>query len=326
MSDTPFPVIARPFHEGETALQQHTGAFGTLSVAGPRVIRSFMPQQHSDFFAQLPWVVMGALDAQGQPWAEALVGPPGFMRAPHAQQLRVDALPRASSPLAAALVQGVPVGLLGIEPQTRRRNRLNGVVGAVDAQGFALEVSQSFGNCPKYIQAREPVHRQRAGAGAVSASVHDARGLDAPARRVIAAADTFFIATAHPKAAHSTDPAQGVDVSHRGGSPGFARVVGDNELVVPDFNGNHFFNTLGNIALNPRCGLLFVDFDRGDLLYLAARGHVDWDAAPPAQYPGALRLLHLQIESVRRVEAALPLSWGPAQPSPVLAPLGPWRG
>ncbi len=136
-------------------------------------------------------------------------------------------------------------------------------------------------------------------------------------------ADTFFIATAHPQAASGGEPRHGVDVSHRGGPTGFVKLEGD-VLTVPDFLGNYFFNTLGNIALHPVAGLLFVDFDRGDLLYLAVRAQVLWDGAELASYDGAERLLRMQVTHVRRVEGGLPLRWGPAEPAPQLAWLGPW--
>lgn len=304
---TPYPVIAEPFHEGEKALQHETGAFGTLSVAGPRVIRSYMPEQHRTFFAQLPWLVVGALDAHGQPWAHALAGPPGFVQSPDPRQLGV------CSPLD-GLAAGDPVGLLGIEPHTRRRNRVNGVVAQADGRGFSVQVSQSFGNCPKYIQAREATWAGPQPAGAV----HEAGALDAAARRLIAAADTFFIATAHPAARQGGDASHGVDVSHRGGRPGFVRLAADGSLQVPDYNGNHFFNTLGNISLNPCCGLLFIDFETGDLLQLAANATLVWDGPALKAHPGALRLLVLRVQAVRFAAAALPLRWGPATPSPVL--------
>ncbi|MGE0330560.1 MAG: pyridoxamine 5'-phosphate oxidase family protein [Ramlibacter sp.] len=307
----PYPVIAEPFHEGEKALQHETGAFGTLSVAGPRVIRSFMPDQHRSFFAQLPWLVVGALDAQGQPRAHALAGPPGFVQSPDPLQLVVR------SPLE-GLAAGHPVGLLGIEPHTRRRNRLNGVVSAADGHGFSVQVSQSFGNCPKYIQAREATWAGPWAAGAV----REAASLDDTARRIIAAADTFFIATAHP-AAHSAAhrggaSSHGVDVSHRGGRPGFVRMAEDGSLLVPDYNGNHFFNTLGNIALNPRCGLLFIDFETGGLLQVAASAELLWEGPAVTAHPGAQRLLVLRVLAMRHALSALPLRWGPAALSPVL--------
>ena len=61
--------------------------------------------------------------------------------------------------------------------------------------------------------------------------------------------------------------AYGADISHRGGRPGFVRVDGD-VLTIPDFRGNRYFNTLGNLIAEPRASLLFVDFETGDLLQL----------------------------------------------------------
>ena len=45
-------------------------------------------------------------------------------------------------------------------------------------------------------------------------------------------------------------------------------------LTIPDFAGNLYFNTLGNILLNPRCGLVFIDFENGDVLQIAGDGEV----------------------------------------------------
>lgn len=316
------------FHEGEVAVQQRMGVRERLAEVGSQVIRDHMPQQHRTFFAQLPFMVAGTVDALGQPWASVLAAPPGFISSPDPRELQVRALPLPHDPLRRTLAAGQPIGLLGIEPHTRRRNRMNGVVGPVDAEGFSVRVGQSFGNCPKYIQAREPVYIDRpAGPGAAAAVLHESTGLDAPARRLIAQADTFFIATAHPGVAGEADAAaaaqgrevsQGVDVSHRGGRPGFVHIDGDDTLTVPDYVGNFFFNTLGNLAVNPRCGLLFIDFETGGLLYLAARASIVWDGAEIQAFPGAQRLLRLRVHAVRRVEAALPLRWGPAQLSPVL--------
>jgi predicted pyridoxine 5'-phosphate oxidase superfamily flavin-nucleotide-binding protein len=57
--------------------------------------------------------------------------------------------------LAEGLTLGAQLGFLGIELHTRRRNRVNGHVVAADAVGFSVEVDQSVGNCPQYIQGRE---------------------------------------------------------------------------------------------------------------------------------------------------------------------------
>jgi predicted pyridoxine 5'-phosphate oxidase superfamily flavin-nucleotide-binding protein len=295
------------FHAGELAMQQRAGSFARLAEVGPRVIRDHMPQQHREFFPLLPFLLTGSLDADGQPWASVLAGPPGFAHSPDPRLLRVDALPLPHDPLQARLRPGMPIGLLGIQPHTRRRNRMNGTVAAVDAQGFSVHVGQSFGNCPKYIQPREAHYCDAAGA----ASVQRLPALDAQAAALIGRADTFFIATAHPQAAGDGAPALGVDVSHRGGPPGFVRVQPDGRLAVPDFVGNGFFNTLGNLQLEPRCGLLFIDFDTGELLSLAARAELQWDGPEVQAIDGAQRLLRLAPTQLLRVRGAVPLQWVP---------------
>ncbi|WP_367181179.1 pyridoxamine 5'-phosphate oxidase family protein [uncultured Ramlibacter sp.] len=308
------------FHAGEVALQQRAGSADHLAQIGPRVIRDHMPQQHQDFFAQLPLLVLGALDDHGQPWASVLAGPPGFAHAPHERMLRVDALPPPHDPLHGMLRDGVPIGLLGIESHTRRRNRMNGTVLGADARGFGVTVAQSFGNCPKYIQARRPQYDP---VGAAPSAWQDHDGLDVADQTLVAQADTFFIASAHPQAGQGVG-AHGMDVSHRGGKPGFVRVQGD-VLTVPDFAGNAFFNTLGNLALNPRCGLLFMDVAAGTALFIAAHAEIVTDAAQVLAFEGAQRLLRLRVLRVRRVEAALPLRWGTAELSPHLQGTGSWR-
>jgi predicted pyridoxine 5'-phosphate oxidase superfamily flavin-nucleotide-binding protein len=205
---------------------------------------------------------------------------------------------------------------------------VNGVVQHASASGFSVALSQSFGNCPKYIQAREPVYL--GDSSSAPPVVHTGTQLDAAARRMIGAADTFFIATAYSNKADKAGEgdagrADGVDVSHRGGKPGFVRVDADGTLTVPDFTGNFFFNTLGNIAVNPKAGLLFIDFESGDLLYVAVRAEIVWDGDDLRAFEGAQRLLRFKVVSARRVEASLPLRWGPAALSPVLQATGEWQ-
>ena len=319
-------MIAAPFHAGERALQTLAGSREVMAAAGSRVIRDYMPDQHREFFAQLPFLIVGSMDAQLQPWASVLAAPPGFAHSPDPTHLRIDALPMAGDPLAAQLAQGASLGLLGIQPHTRRRNRMNGSVEAIDATGFTVEVQQSFGNCPKYIQAREPLFA----AGQVAAPAQRIDGLDDAARALIGRADTFFIASALPQHAavgDEADPAaQGVDVSHRGGLPGFVRVGEDGVLTVPDFTGNRFFNTLGNLSVHPRAGLLFIDFENGDLLHVTATAEIVWNGPEVDAFEGAERLLRLRVEQVLRRPGALPLRWGGAELSPHLARMGHWVG
>ena len=319
-------MIAAPFHAGERALQTLAGSREQMEAAGPRIIRDFMPDQHREFFSLLPFIVAGSIDDGLQPWASVLAAPAGFVHSPDATHLRIDALPAAGDPLAGQLKQGATLGLLGIQPHTRRRNRMNGTVEAIDAAGFMVEVQQSFGNCPRYIQAREPVFAPPRGDAAPAQWLDK---LDLAAHRLIGSADTLFIATAYPNEVAVDDDADasshGVDVSHRGGRPGFVRIDGDDTLTVPDFNGNRFFNTLGNLAAHPRAGLLFVDFDSGDLLHVAVTAEIVWNGPEVAAFEGAERLMRFHVTHALRRPAALPLRWGDAQLSAHLAHTGQWN-
>jgi ferredoxin-NADP reductase/predicted pyridoxine 5'-phosphate oxidase superfamily flavin-nucleotide-binding protein len=182
---------------------------------------------------------------------------------------------------------------------------VNGRVANRDGGVLAFAVEQSFGNCPQYIHPREwtpaPVHSQPV------AQPHEQ--LTPELRRWIERADTFFIASGH----RAGDAAYfGMDASHRGGEPGFVQVLDEHTLVWPDYAGNNLFNTLGNLLLDPRVGLLFVDFEHGHLLQLSGRAAIDWDSAEVAQTPGARRLVTVTIEAVVELRDALPIRWNAA--------------
>jgi predicted pyridoxine 5'-phosphate oxidase superfamily flavin-nucleotide-binding protein len=294
----------RAWHAGEVALQQRVGSAERLAHIGPRVLRDHMPDEHRDFFAELPFVVAGALDADGQPWATIFAGRPGFAHSPEPHQLRVEAAMLPHDPLEGVLTDGAPIGLLGIQHHTRRRNRMNGWVRESSPRGFTVAVGQSFGNCPKYI---DPHEIRYVAAAPEAADLVLGAQLDEQARAMVRSATTFYIATAHPRAQTSDDPSEGVDVSHRGGPAGFVRTAGADELLVPDYLGNAFFNTLGNLQLQPRCGLLFLDPARHQRLYLAATATLQWEGPEVRSLPGAERLLRLRVHQMRRV-TGLPLA------------------
>ena len=314
------------FHGGEQALQRRVGMRERLAEVGALVMREQMPDQHRELFGKLPFVLLGSVDGAGQPHASLLAGPPGFVRTPDARTLAIDVLPGAADPLARSLRVGAAIGVLGIEPHTRRRNRLNGVVAAVHASGFAIAVRQSFGNCPKYIQARQA--SWLAGAAAKQAPAVRAGRLDAAAIALVRRADTYFIASSVPPDEIERSAAHGVDVSHRGGKPGFVRVDrevdGVDTLTVPDFSGNNLFNTLGNLSVYPRAGLLFVDFDGSSLLHLSVDTEIEWGGPDVAAFTGAQRVLRHRVREMLRVDGVPALRWGQAQRSPFLQATGGW--
>jgi uncharacterized protein len=306
-----------PFHRGEQEAQSRAGMREKMESIGQRVIRDFMIEQHCEFFSQLPFIVIGAVDQNGLPWTSMLAGSVGFLSSPDSRTLRVNAHPIPEDPLANALRPGADVGLLGIDLHTRRRNRLNGRIVDMDSDGFTIQVAQSFGNCPKYIQQRVSSFFEIDGA-CVAPPRRVMERLDSTAALFIESADTFFISThyVHDNRSHS----HGVDASHRGGMPGFVRIDDDRTLTWPDFIGNSFFNTLGNLMINPRAGLLFPNFETGDLLYVSGRGEVIWESDEIKTFAGAQRLVRLFIDQIIHLTDALPLRWRFEEYSPFLDP------
>ena len=210
----------------------------------------------------------------------------------------------------------------------RRRNRLTGSLIRYDDQVMEVQVRQTFGNCPKYIQAREVVSGSAIGNENEEHPVHELEQLDERSRSIINAADHFFIATTYvvsDESASVDDPAQGTDVSHRGGKPGFVRIDDDAALTFPDFTGNYHFNTLGNIQLNPRAGLLFIDFASGDLLFLSCVAKIIWEGEELAAFHGAERLVQFNVEKARLVERALPVAFSFVDYSPFIEQTGSWE-
>ncbi len=296
-----------PFHRGEIEIQSRLGIEDKMAELGRRMIRDYMPEEHQEFFSRLPLLVVGTIDPVGRPWASVLAGEPGFVRAADSRALNVTARPIYGDPLSEALVDGADIGALGLEFQSRRRNRVNGKVSRRSPDGFQIQVVQSFGNCPKYIQARQPAPAAEIESIGEKTPVHRGDALTKDQAAIVSRSDTLFIASQFSEDA--ADWSHGVDVSHRGGKPGFVLTAHETLLLLPDYSGNCMFNTLGSIAINPKCGLLFIDFDTGDTLQLTGEAEILWEPAHTRRFPGAKRVLAFTVEEALQIERALPFTW-----------------
>jgi len=284
-----------PWHAGEVALQASLGVAERMDEIGRKVIRDYMPDQHRDFFAQLPFAVFGSVDAEGRPWATVRAGEEGFMHSPDPQRLQLALPAEADDPAQAGLRDGAAIGMLGIELHTRRRNRLNGRLRALGGERFEIAVAESFGNCPQYIHRRD-YRFERLPGEAAGLPPRRLPHLDALARDLVGRAGTFFVATYSGEG-----EAMRVDVSHRGGPPGFVQLSSEGSLIVPDYEGNRFFSTLGNILLNGKAGLVFPDFESGGLLQMSGSARLILE--------GAERHWEFQPQEIVWREDALPLRW-----------------
>jgi len=314
-----------PFHQGEQEIQVRLNVRDKMERFGKQVIRDFMPAQHRDFFNQLPFLFVGHADKDAWPWASILYGEAGFITSKNAKQLEVSAAVIQGDPLAEFLQLSDSshrrLGLLGIELPSRRRNRLSGHITRASDKHIELEVDQAFGNCPQHIQTRELEYIDLANQPA--SSVKNMTQFDTQAISLISNSDTFFVASY--VANGSGEASEGVDVSHRGGRPGFIRVDDEHTLTIPDYLGNFHFNTLGNFLVNPKAGLLFIDFENGHLLTVSGTVEILWDSPDTHHFNGAERLWRFRIDHGRWIKHAIPLRWKLGEYSPNSQLTGTWQ-
>ncbi|ACZ84221.1 pyridoxamine 5'-phosphate oxidase family protein [Streptosporangium roseum] len=277
-------------HAGELAVQRRAGvragAWGSASA------RPEIPAAAAEFLARQRMLLIGAGDRDGRLWASALTGAAGFAEAVDERTIVIDAVLGEHDPLAG--LTGGEIGILAIEPRTRRRMRVNGTVRR-DGGRLTVHAEQTYANCPKYIQRRDISDEPATGSPATASATGT---LTAGHRAWIESADTFFVAT--------RAPGLGADLSHRGGNPGFVRVTGGGRLVWPDYAGNSMYMTLGNLELDESCGLLFLGWESGEALHLTGRARVGWD---PGDVPGAQRLVEFEVDQAVHVRGASPLRW-----------------
>lgn len=285
------------YHAGELEVQRRMGQ-AEIAVRVGRMIRTEIPAAGAAFLAEQPMVVLAATDDAGRVWASLVTGPAGFMHADADGTIAVGALPVPGDPLHEVLRRpDEQVGMIAIEPQTRRRMRVNGQARPT-GDGLRIHPDQVYSNCPKYISRRhiagvaETTHRP---------TVRHAEVLDERLQQIVGRTDTFFIGSA--------DPDGNADASHRGGNPGFLQVLSPNRLRWPDYRGNSMFMTLGNISANPRCGLLIPDWQTGNTLQLTGTAEIIWDEGPQCS-------VEFTVDEVVELSDVSPLRWGQAELSP----------
>jgi len=291
-------VKETPWHAGEMKMHTSLGLTEKMESLGRRMIRDFMPDQHREFYSELEFVVLSALDKEGRIWPFIWTGAPGFISSPSPKDLVINLGPLVGQPEGLLLGKGNKISLLGITPETKRRNRLNGTIIESGANKIRVRTDQSYGNCPRYIHVRRKGETRKAG------TVENRETLSVEDKTLIGLADTIFIGSRALNI--GDDPRAGIDVNHRGGLPGFVTVRNDGSVIVPDYAGNNFFNTLGNISDDPRTGILIPNFETGDLLTLNGKAEVILNDDKGLPLYGSHRYLIFFPDKIRRANGAFP--------------------
>ncbi len=298
-------------------MQTRAGVRAEAAQIG-RVISNMIQPAAVDFLRAQQIAIASTIAADGTIWASFLAGEAGFIRALDESTIQIDLFAQTTSAdggiisnhlinlLHKNLESSSQIGLLAIDLSNRRRLRLNGRVTIQQPDKLQVQIQQSFFNCPKYIQIRYLETSEIAPLQPTEACTRNT--LNSADASWIDRADTFFIASFHPE--------YGADASHRGGYPGFVRVMNSHTLLFPDYAGNNMFQTLGNLAVNPKAGLLFVDFDRGHTLQLTGTAVTLWDAKEIAAFAGAQRLIEFTLDRIIETRNATNLRWKFGEYSP----------
>jgi uncharacterized protein len=265
-------TMTEHYHKGERTIQELTRERNQATInAG--AVSDTIPEGAVPFVAQQQFAVLSTIDDQGDIWISMVTGKPGSAKAGKDRRTVELSLPapqqRKHDPFFRALAEDSPVGGLFIELSTRRRLRVNGKVRTLTDDSMTLTVDQAYPNCPKYIQRRIISAKDTGGVSEVAPQTGTL--LDNGVRTVIEKADTLFVGSA--------DDNRNCDASHRGGSAGFVQMVDEKTLRITDYPGNSMFNTLGNFHMNPKGGLLFLDFENNRQFHLTGDVTLDLNSA-----------------------------------------------
>lgn len=86
--------------------------------------------------------------------------------------------------------------------------------------------------------------------------------------------------------------------SHKGGSPGFIRVIDSKTIAFPSYDGNGMFLSMGNISRNSKIGMLLIDFEVPHRIRIHGEASMDLNDPLVATFPGAELVVRVRIEDI----------------------------
>ncbi|KAJ8062771.1 hypothetical protein OCU04_008029 [Sclerotinia nivalis] len=293
--------MATEWHAGEEEIHK------LLRVPqGENPTSPFLSPFAANLLTRSPLLALGTLDSSGRPWTTLWGGEAGFAWPVAQSVIAVKAtIDLEYDPVSEALLgknangqvkheqsPGRMVGGLAIDLESRKRVKLYGRMAAgalketagnaVAEASLVVKIEQSLGelivpwkpllytngtagNCPKYLNKKHIIPRLPK-----PTLVCTTLPLPKEATDLITRSDLFFISSSN----HDSD----MDTNHRGGPPGFVRILSNDSdgliIVYPEYSGNRLYQTLGNLTTTPQAGLVFPDFNTGDVVYLTGRTEI----------------------------------------------------
>lgn len=320
--------LAKPWNEGEVLMQR------LLRVPEMDNPTSTMLTPQASFMLQRgPLLAVGTLDKQLRPWTTLWGGSAGFSTPIGGNMIGTRTLVDSEhDPVVQALVgdakdgemiqvegDGKLISGLTFDLMTRKRVKLAGTMVAGTVTQVAVEageapeqkqsqiqlvtkINESLGNCPKYLNQYEIRP-----ALVTSKVKHIGSALSDEGRALISKCDSFFL---------STTTQVDMDTNHRGGSPGFVRVISPTQIVYPEYSGNRLYQSLGNMKINPKVGITFPNLETGDVLYITGTAEVLDGSAAASILPGSNLAVKITTTDTRLIADGLPLRGTRKAPSP----------
>lgn len=323
-------------HIGEHQVQSLCAVPSDLTMTLTNMIDEEMPEQHAIFFQNLSYFAVCVCDDEGRPWSTLLtrsITPvtPTFIHAVDSSHLQITCLVPRDDPCAINLKSGRCWAGLGVDFSNRRRNKVAGIIehvkmdhNLVDGRvllSLFLTTNENLGNCPKYITTRTLISvPDYPSPDNKVLSLHDPL-LNHDEIEMIHHASTIYLATKHLDV---IDPSSSdVGLNHRGGQPGFVRcwnfnfhgekhgsahntkLVSYSVIYLPDYSGNRFFQSLGNVQSDRVAGLLVPDFITGDLLYITGTAENIFGADAELIMPRVQILTRIHVTGHVRIRRAI---------------------
>ena len=289
---------------------------------------AMLTPQASFMLQRAPLLAIGTLDDQSRPWTALWGGAPGFSESIGGGFVGTRTLVDGKhDPVVQALVGSTPKGEL-LQPQdggkmlsglaidlvTRKRVKIAGKMAAgtvreVDFEAgdnielpedvpktqnqiqMITKIEQSLGNCPKYLNQYELRPTL-----ITPKLIAQGANLSPEGNALINKADMFFLSTAS-----TTD----MDTNHRGGPPGFVRIISPTRFIYPEYSGNRLYQSLGNLQLNPLIGITFPDYETGDVLYMTGTATVLVGTEAASIMPGTNLAVRVDVTETRFVAQGL---------------------
>ncbi|KAI4614207.1 uncharacterized protein J4E87_009604 [Alternaria ethzedia] len=323
--------IGMPWNEGEEKMHR-------LLRIPPQdnPTSAMLTPQAAFMFQRAPLLAFGTLDEQSRPWTTLWGGEPGFSEPLGGGFIGTRTLVDGKhDPVVRALLGGGEKGEKGEMPQakdggklvaglaidlmTRKRVKTAGrmIAGTikdvdVEVEGesnrkqtqlqLVTKIEQSLGNCPKYLNQYEIrpalLDPELVSQGSL---------LSEEGTALISNSDMFFL---------STSTEDDMDVNHRGGPPGFVRIISPTTLAYPEYSGNRLYQSLGNLMLCPKIGLAFPDYETGDVVYITGTTEILAGTDASALLPGSNLAVKITISEFRYVKTGLPFRGTKKTPSP----------